>query len=97
MARAPCCDGRYGYAALRVLRSAIRFAIAEHRRRTLDPAHPYAGDRELASMRVAYNRAVRAQPGDEKRARYNGATWRWISGRVATDYRKRQMLSVHRA
>ena len=50
---------RYGYAALRVLRRAVRFAFADHRRRTLDAARAYDGARELVAMRAAYNRAVR--------------------------------------
>lgn len=50
---------RYGYAALRVLRRAVRAALQDHRRRALDPLHEYAGGPELAAIRAAYNRAVR--------------------------------------
>jgi hypothetical protein len=50
---------RYGYAALRVLRRAVRLAVSEHRRRTLDAERAYDGDHEHKAMRAAYNRAVR--------------------------------------
>ncbi len=50
---------RYGWAALRLMRRAIRAALIEHRRRTLDPARAYDGTRELVAIHRAYNRAVR--------------------------------------
>jgi hypothetical protein len=51
---------RKGWAALLQLRRALRSAIAEHVRRTLDPRdHAYAGDVEQLKMRSQYNRAIR--------------------------------------
>lgn len=48
-----------GYAALRVLRRGIRAAFIDHRRRSLDQAHFYEGEKELVDISRAYPRAVR--------------------------------------
>jgi hypothetical protein len=48
---------RYGFAALRTLRGALRRAIARHEALTLGP-RPYVGSGELEAIRVAYVRAL---------------------------------------
>jgi len=47
-----------GWAALRVVRRGMARALAEHRRRSVDGARPYDGERELAAIARAYRRAV---------------------------------------
>lgn len=48
---------RYGYAALRVMRRAIRLALREHRERTFNPLRPYSVD--VREIRAAYFAAMR--------------------------------------
>ncbi len=49
---------RYGFAALRVLRRALRRALADHRARTLG-GRRYAGDVEAEAIRAAFRYGVR--------------------------------------
>jgi hypothetical protein len=49
---------RYGYAALRLLRVALRKALADHQRRQLGD-RPYAAGPELEAVHTRYRQAVR--------------------------------------
>lgn len=55
---------RYGYAALRILRRAVRRALREHRERMLDPARPYSvsTDELVAAYFAAIRRMRRRWP-----------------------------------
>ncbi len=50
---------RKGWAALRLLRRAIRASLQQHRRRSLDAARPYNAESEMKKIDTYYKRTIK--------------------------------------